>query len=237
MPRLCLILGNWRRILFMWKKCKTTEKDQRVRQEELWRLINSQLRHQKRTSPMVPNMELPNGNDCTTKPRRCCRKLANPSMVVTKPFWKDGTRMTPQVFVRYWVDWGAVHAVWRTCIGRPLLKLQQERKELVTRKVGCSRWMKKVFKDHWINVLISLKQKEHLRHCMMNVWKRLPKEIQKRTRQRRDRQFEGLEEYDCQADPQTGWRTYLPFEVTGNPAASNIFVFINSMGTARLEVE
>ena len=46
----------------------------------------------KRTSPMVPNMELPSGNECTTKPRKCCRKLANPIMVGTKPFWKNGTR-------------------------------------------------------------------------------------------------------------------------------------------------
>ena len=40
------------------------------------------------TSPMVPNMELPNGNLCTTKPRRCCRKLDNPSMVGAKPFFE-----------------------------------------------------------------------------------------------------------------------------------------------------
>ena len=25
---------------------------------------------------MVPNTELPNGNECTTRPRTCCRKLA-----------------------------------------------------------------------------------------------------------------------------------------------------------------
>ena len=48
----------------------------------------------KRTYSVVPNMDLPNGNECTTKPRRCCKKLANPSMVDTKPFWKDGTTMT-----------------------------------------------------------------------------------------------------------------------------------------------
>ena len=47
----------------------------------------------KRTYTVVPNMELPSGNECTAKPRRCCRKLANPSMVGTKPFWIDGTTM------------------------------------------------------------------------------------------------------------------------------------------------
>ena len=53
-----------------------------------------QVTSTKRTSPMVPNMELPSGNECTTRPRRCCRTRANPSMVVTKPFRKDGARMT-----------------------------------------------------------------------------------------------------------------------------------------------
>ena len=48
----------------------------------------------KRTNSVAPNMELPSGNACTTRPRRCCRKLANPSMVVTKRFWKDCARMT-----------------------------------------------------------------------------------------------------------------------------------------------
>ena len=43
----------------------------------------------KKTSTAVPNMELPSGNDCTTKPRRCCKKHANPSMVGTKQFWKQ----------------------------------------------------------------------------------------------------------------------------------------------------
>ena len=50
-----------------------------------------QVTSSKRSYSVVPNMELPSGNDCTTKPRTCCRKLANPSMVGTKPFWKDGT--------------------------------------------------------------------------------------------------------------------------------------------------
>ena len=48
----------------------------------------------KRTYTEVPNMELPNGNQFATKPSSRCRKLANPSMVGTKPSWKDGTTRT-----------------------------------------------------------------------------------------------------------------------------------------------
>ena len=36
-----------------------------------------------------------------------------------------------------------------------------------------------------------------------------------RTRQRRDQQYEGLEEYDYQVDPHTGWSTY-PWKSRGN---------------------
>ena len=127
---------------------KTLAKDQTVGQEELRPLVNSRLRHQKRTSPMVPNMELPNGNECTTKPRRSCRKLANPSMVVTKPFWKDGTRMTNTAFCQILGGlrsrlFSMTNLHWKTT-----LILQQERKELETRKMGCSSLVKKVFKDH-----------------------------------------------------------------------------------------
>ena len=40
----------------------------------------------KRTSPMVLHMELPNGNESFAKPKTCCRKLVNRSMVGIKPF-------------------------------------------------------------------------------------------------------------------------------------------------------
>ena len=65
---------------------------QQVGQEELRRLINSRLRRQKKkkTSSVVPNVELPSNNECTRNPRRCCRKLVNPSMGSTQPIWKDG---------------------------------------------------------------------------------------------------------------------------------------------------
>ena len=39
-----------------------------------------QVTSSKRTYSVVPNMELPNGIECTTKPRTCRRKLANLSI-------------------------------------------------------------------------------------------------------------------------------------------------------------
>ena len=60
--------------------------------------INLRLSGKHRDTPVVPNMELLCGNECTTKPRRCCRKVVNQSMA-----------------------WGADFSVWRTCTGRSLL--------------------------------------------------------------------------------------------------------------------
>ena len=87
-----------------------------------------------------------------------------------------------------------------------------------------------------MNVLILLKQNKILKRLHDEYVKETsegntPIHPTQRTRQRRDQQFEGLEEYDYQVDPQTGWRTY-PSRSRGNPA-SNIFVLVNSVGTAR----
>ena len=87
-PRLCFKLWNW---------CGRSLKPRKGPNSSTRRTMTPYqfpVMASKRTSSMVPNMDLPNGNDCTTKPRRCCRELANPSMVGTKQFWKDGTRMT-----------------------------------------------------------------------------------------------------------------------------------------------
>ena len=121
-----------------------------------------QVTSSKVTSPMVPNMELPNGNECTTKPRRCCRKLVNPGMVVAKPFWKDGTMMINSASLCQNLAGlknkllSMKHLHWKTT-----RILQREKKELETRKIGYSRWIKKVFKDLWTNVLMSFKQNEN----------------------------------------------------------------------------
>ena len=108
-----------------------------------------QVTSSKRTSSMDPNSELPSGNECTTRPRRCCMKLANPSMVVPKPFGKDGTRMTDTANLCQILGglrsrlFRKTNLHWRTT-----LFWQQDRKELETRKIGYSLKIKKVFRDH-----------------------------------------------------------------------------------------
>ena len=117
----------------------------------------------KRTSAMVPNMELPNSNECTTKSKRCCRKLANPSMVVTKSFWKDGTRMTITAIVCQILSglrsklFSMMNLHWKTT---HILQQQKER----TRNEK-----NRVLSLNKTNVLILLKQNENQKDCMMNM--------------------------------------------------------------------
>ena len=56
------------------------------------RFINSWLCYQKEWRSPVPNMDLPSGSECTARPRKCCKKLVNPSMEDTNPYLKDGTK-------------------------------------------------------------------------------------------------------------------------------------------------
>ena len=76
----------------------------------------------KKTESIVLNMELPKGNECTLKQRRCCRKLANPSMV-------------PKIFVWNWMDWRAHYPIRQTCTWRPLLRKELARKMNMWKKL------------------------------------------------------------------------------------------------------
>ena len=145
------------------RSLKNLAKDQTVGQEELWRLMNSRLRHQKEPHPWCQTWSfLAATHVHQSQGNRCCRMVANPNMVVPKPSWKDGTRMTNTASLCHFLGglksklFRMTNMHWKTTP-----PLQQERKELVTRNVGYSRWTKKVFRDHWINVLISLKQNEN----------------------------------------------------------------------------
>ena len=48
----------------------------------------------KRTPFPVPNMDFLNGNECTSRLRKCCKKLVNPIMEDINPYLGDGTKTT-----------------------------------------------------------------------------------------------------------------------------------------------
>ena len=104
-----------------------SQKYQKVGQEELWRLINSRLRH---PHPWCQTWSFRAATNVTTKPRRCCRKLANPNMMGTKPHWKDGTMVTNDRESLSKVGWTGRtdYSVWRTCTGRSLRHCNKRRK-------------------------------------------------------------------------------------------------------------
>ena len=163
MLRMCLILGNCHRILFMWKKFKTLAKNRTVRQEERWRFINSRLRHQKK------NLTHGAKHGALQKARQ---SKHGGYKTIWERWHKNDTSLCHMLGGLRSRLFSMTNLHWKNTP-----KLRQQRKELVTRKVGYSSWIKKVLKDHWINVLILLKQNEKWKDYMMNMWKRLQKEI------------------------------------------------------------
>ena len=75
----------------------------------------------------------------------------------------------PQVFVRYWVDWGTHHSIrwWR--IGRPFLHCNETRKKSERENYGNSHWTQKVYKDHWINAVTFKRRSRHAKDCTMSI--------------------------------------------------------------------
>ena len=99
--------------------------------------INPKLRHPKVTS-VVPSMELLYDNKCASKPKGCCRKLVNPSMVDTPLFWKDGTKMTNTARICQ-IGWAEEQIISMINWHWKITAIQkQDKKEIVTRKVGYS---------------------------------------------------------------------------------------------------
>ena len=105
-----------------------------------------------------------------------------------------------------WVDWGADFSVWRTCIGRSLLY--------------CNRRGKNCNEKCWVRVQGRVNQRPdfveakremkrlHDEHVKETSKGNTPIHPVQRSTQWRNQQFEELEEYDYQVDPQTGWRSY-----------------------------
>ena len=74
----------------------------------------------------------------------------------------------PQVFVRYWVDWGTDHSIWCIRIGRSFLRGYMARKESEREFLEIFLWVHKIFKGHWISAVTSLKRSKNAKDCMTN---------------------------------------------------------------------
>ena len=119
----------------------------------------------------------------------------------------------PKFFVIQRVDRGAHHPARKTCTGRSLLYIAAPKERARYEKNSVLSLNKE-------GVQGPMNQRPDFAEAKQK-FKRLHDEYVKetsegntpihptqRTRQRRNQQIEGLEEYDYQVDPQTGWRTY-----------------------------
>ena len=78
-------------------------------------------------------------------------------------------RPIPKVFVKYWVDWRTNQTIWRTDIGRSLLRVHTWRKK--SWKFSLNR--EALFQYQSINDLILLKQSRSAKDCTTNTLKEL----------------------------------------------------------------
>ena len=159
---------------------------------------------------MVQDMGPPNDNECKTKPKKCCKKLVSKGTVDTTPSWNDGTVKT--------------NPIRRTGIGRSVLccderKNSQQKRLGANFKKGAQGPMNQ--RPDFVDAKREFKRL-HDEHVKETSEGNTPIPPRQRTRQRRNQQFEGREEYNYQVDSRTGWRTY-PLKSKGNlghPASS-----------------
>ena len=202
----------------MWRCLTPFAKHPKDGQEKLRRLYQFQVTSSKRTFSVVPNMELP--SRMYYKAKEMLQKARRPKHRGDKTIlerWHNDDKYHESLSKIGWTEEQIIQYDELALI-TPIL--QQEGKEIEMRKVEYSSWIKNVLKDQWINDMISLKQNEKWNDWMMNMWKRLQKEIPpthpvQPSRQRRHQQFEGLEECNYQVDAQTGWKT-CPSKSQGN---------------------
>ena len=113
----------------------------------------------KRILPTVPDMDHLCGRPRTTKHMICWGKPESTKVVVTKPFWKDGTMMTNTASLCQ-ISGGLrsrsnnmTQLHWKI-----ILTWLQLKKEVGTINPGKFRWTERVCKDQRINALILMKQ-------------------------------------------------------------------------------
>ena len=163
-----------------------------------------------------------NGNECTAKQRKCCKKLVNPSMEDTNPFLRDVTMTTNTEVLCHSSDGqrskllNMTRLPWKT-----IHTLQQNPERIQSTK----HWVLKLNQDGAQQPLNQLKQKreckimhdEHVKKTQQE-YRPIPRDQQ--SPQRRGQTFEGIDGHDYRVDPRTGWRFYSS-ESQGNLSHSS----------------
>ena len=179
-------------------------------------------------SSMVRNMELPKGNECTIKHRRCCKKLANPNKEDINPYLSDGTTITITEILCH-SSGGPRSTSSRKITHTCHSKGQSSQREKLGTLV---EWRRIEESTSWF----CWSKTKNFKDFMMNMWKKLPEakytdssyttnKTKKRSTILRTRMWLSSWSSDRIGD--------LPFEVTEKTASNNIFVLVNSVGTAR----
>ena len=151
---------------------------------------------------------------CTTRPKRCCKKLVKESTEAIHPYLHDGTTTT------------STEIRCHSLSGPSRKKLPFDRIALENHSFVATKAERNRHSEHWIFTLNQegAQQPLHQRPDFAQAkreCKRLHDEHMAKTqqdyrtilrsqqiRQRKGQAFEEIEEYDCAVDPPTGWRFF-----------------------------
>ena len=194
----------------MCEMSNTFAKSQKVRQEELQRLINSRLRHQKDT--VVPNMQR-----MYYKAKDMLQRARQPKHGGYKTIlerWHNDDQYCKSLSEIGWIE--------EQLIQYDELVALEEHSYIAARGERDrdeKRWVLKLNvagakgptnqRPDFVEAKREMKRL-HGEHVTKTSEGNRPIHPLQRSRQRRGHQFEGLDECDYQIDAQTGWRTYPP---------------------------
>ena len=191
-----------------------------------------------RTAVAVPNMDLLNDKECTTRQKRCCKKTrqekhGSHSSILAR--WNNDYKYRNSLSLIGWTEQDIML----------FDSIALENHSYITTKAETIR-----NSTHWILTLNQERGQQPLhqrpdfaqakRECKrfhdehmaktQQDYRTIPRSHQ--IRQRKRQAFEGIEEYDWTVDPRTSWKFY---KESRRPADS--FVLVNKLGSKQLEDE
>ena len=164
---------------------------------------------------MEPDMDQQCGSSCATKHTKILKKAQKQEYKTILERWFYDGKYRKSVS-----DIGGMSKVWLQC---DKIALEDHTYTATREEVG-TNWTQTVYKDHWISAVTSKMRSKLARDCTMSIQQSLEVEKtispEQQVRQRRDQQFEGLDEYDYRLEASAGWR-YYPSSTTHSSSSSS----------------
>ena len=173
---------------------------------------------------MEPDMDHLCGSACVIRHTKCWSKCVTTKMV-TKTFWTDGISTTDAANLCQILG-GLSNVSFNTMKshGKTIPTLQQDKKEVGTKNHGNFHWVQRYTRTIESAQGLLKRRSRHTKlyheYTAITGSGNKPMLPGQQVRQRRDQQFEGLDEYDYRLEASAGWR-YYPSSTTHSSSSSS----------------